>query len=163
MKLIERANISSVADELRNAGKTIVFTNGCFDLLHAGHVRYLAGSRALGDCLIVGLNSDASVRSLKGPTRPVNSQEDRAEVLAALTAVDYVVIFDEITAESLVAAIKPDIYAKGGDYIIEALPENKVVVAYGGKTVLVPEVPGRSSSNIIRKLSEIDNRGETHS
>ena len=153
MKIISRAEAGPIARKLKAAGKTIVFTNGCFDILHAGHVRYLAGARALGDSLIVGLNSDQSVRSLKGPTRPVNPQDDRAEVLAALAAVDYVVIFEDVTAENLVAEIKPDIYAKGGDYTIEALPESKIVTAYGGHIVLVPEVPGRSSSNIIKKIS----------
>lgn len=152
MKIISRADSMTIAKELKAAGKTIVFTNGCFDILHAGHVRYLAGARTLGDCLIVGLNSDQSVRSLKGPDRPVNCQDDRAEVLSALASVDYVVIFDESTAEKLVAQIKPDIYAKGGDYTIEELPESKIVTANGGRTVLVPEVPGRSSSNIISKI-----------
>lgn len=155
MKIIDRAAIAAIAKNIKAAGKTIVFTNGCFDILHAGHVRYLAGARALGDCLIVGLNSDQSVRSLKGPSRPINCQADRAEVLAALAAVNYVVIFEEITAEGLVSEIEPDIYAKGGDYTIENLPENKVVAAYGGRTVLVPEVPGRSSSNIINKISDL--------
>lgn len=153
MKIIDRSDIAAIAKHLKAAGNTIVFTNGCFDILHAGHVRYLAGARALGDCLIVGLNSDQSVRALKGPTRPVNPQDDRAEVLAALTAVDYVVIFEETTAENLVSEIQPNIYAKGGDYTIESLPESRIVTAYGGRIVLVPEVPGRSSSNIIKKIS----------
>lgn len=154
MKIITRADIAAIARNIKAAGKTIVFTNGCFDILHAGHVRYLAAARALGDCLIVGLNSDQSVRKLKGPARPVNSQEDRAEVLAALAAVDYVVIFQETTAENIVTEIKPDIYAKGGDYTIEKLPESKIVAAQGGRTVLVPEVPGRSSSNIISRMND---------
>ncbi|MCM0758010.1 D-glycero-beta-D-manno-heptose 1-phosphate adenylyltransferase [Sporomusa sphaeroides DSM 2875] len=153
MKIISRAEAATIAKNLKAADKTIVFTNGCFDILHAGHVRYLAGARVLGDCLIVGLNSDQSVRTLKGPTRPVNNQDDRAEVLAALAVVDYVVIFEDVTAENLVSAIKPDIYAKGGDYAVEKLPESKVAAAYGGRTVLIPEVPGRSSSNIIKKLN----------
>ncbi len=154
MKIITRADIAAIARNIKAAGKTIVFTNGCFDILHAGHVRYLAAARALGDCLIVGLNSDQSVRKLKGPARPVNCQEDRAEVLAALAAVDYVVIFQETTAENIVTEIKPDIYAKGGDYTIEKLPESKIVAAQGGRTVLVPEVPGRSSSNIISRMND---------
>jgi rfaE bifunctional protein nucleotidyltransferase chain/domain len=154
MKIITRAEVVTIAKNLKAAGKTIVFTNGCFDILHAGHVRYLAGARVLGDCLIVGLNSDQSVRTLKGPTRPVNNQDDRAEVLSALAAVDYVVIFEEATAENLVADIKPDIYAKGGDYAVEKLPESKIVAAQGGRTVLVPEVPGRSSSNIISRMND---------
>jgi rfaE bifunctional protein nucleotidyltransferase chain/domain len=153
MKIIDRANIGSVVDQLKKSEKTVVFTNGCFDILHAGHVRYLAGARALGDCLVVGLNSDQSVRSLKGPNRPVNGQNDRAEVLAALSSVDYVIIFEETTAENLVAEIKPDIYAKGGDYTVGKLPESKIVASYGGRTVLIPEVPGRSSSNIISKIN----------
>ncbi len=153
MKIIERADISGIAQKLKAAGKTVVFTNGCFDILHAGHVRYLAGARALGDCLIIGLNSDQSVRNLKGPSRPVNHQEDRAEVLAALAAVDYIVIFNDATAECLVADIKPDIYAKGGDYTLDKLPESKIVASYGGRTILIPEVPGKSSSNIIKRMS----------
>ncbi|HWR06368.1 D-glycero-beta-D-manno-heptose 1-phosphate adenylyltransferase [Sporomusa sp.] len=153
MKIIERDEIGTLAKTLKEAGQTIVFTNGCFDILHVGHVRYLAGARALGDCLIVGLNSDNSVRSLKGEDRPINCQGDRAEILAGLSSVDYVVIFDEITAESVVAVVQPAIYAKGGDYTADQLPESKVVATYGGKTTLVPLVPGRSSSNIIRKLS----------
>lgn len=154
MKIITRADIAAIARNIKTAGKTIVFTNGCFDILHAGHVRYLSAARTLGDCLIVGLNSDQSVRNLKGPARPVNCQEDRAEVLAALAAVDYVVIFQEITAENIVTEIKPDIYAKGGDYTIEKLPESKIVAAQGGRTILVPEVPGRSSSNIISRMND---------
>ena len=161
MKLINRTDICTITNQLKTAGKTIVFTNGCFDLLHVGHVRYLTAARALGDCLIIGLNSDDSVRSLKGPARPLNCQQDRAEVLAGLTAVDYVVIFAERTAENLIAAIQPDIYAKGGDYTVETLPESKIVAAYGGKIVLVPEVPGRSSTNLIKQLSEIDGRGDS--
>ncbi len=153
MNIVAYDDIGTVAAQLKAAGKTIVFTNGCFDILHAGHVRYLEGAKALGDCLIVGLNSDESVRTLKGPTRPVNGQQDRAEVLAALRAVDYVVIFSETTAEKLVAAVKPAVYAKGGDYSVKDLPESHVVEKHGGRTVLIPEVQGRSSSNIIKKIS----------
>ncbi|TWH45305.1 D-glycero-beta-D-manno-heptose 1-phosphate adenylyltransferase [Sporomusa sp. KB1] len=153
MKIVDQTTSGIISKTLQAAGKTVVFTNGCFDILHAGHVRYLAGARQLGDCLIVGLNSDSSVRQLKGPNRPVNCQEDRAEVLAGLAAVDYVVVFDETTAENLVAVVQPDVYAKGGDYTIETLPESKIVAAHGGRIVLVPEVPGRSSSNIIKKIS----------
>ena len=154
MKIINKDRIKKVAEELKENGKTIVFTNGCFDILHAGHVRYLTAARELGDCLILGLNSDQSVRALKGPTRPINTQDDRAEVISALSAVDYVVIFAEATAEELVAEIKPTIYVKGGDYNIEDLPEAAIATQYGGKTILIPEVPGRSSSNIIKKIKE---------
>lgn len=154
MTIVCRKDLGAIVAKEKAAGKTIVFTNGCFDILHAGHVRYLNGARALGNCLIVGLNSDQSVRMLKGPSRPVNGQDDRAEVLAGLRAVDYVVIFHEKTAEPIVNEVKPDIYAKGGDYCIQDLPESKIVEAYGGHIVLIPELEGRSSSNIIRKISE---------
>ena len=147
-------NLENRVAQLKKEGKTIVFTNGCFDILHAGHVRYLQAARALGDVLIVGLNSDESVRGLKGPTRPINCQEDRAEVLSALSAVDYVVIFGEPTAEKLIRSMKPHIYVKGGDYVIETLPEAPLVKGYGGSIVFVPEVRGKSSSNIIKKIGE---------
>ena len=138
----------------KTAGRTVVFTNGCFDILHAGHVRYLIAAKAIGDVLIVGLNSDESVRRLKGEGRPVNSAEDRAEVLAGLRAVDHVVVFGEATAEDLVRQLKPDIYVKGGDYALDRLPEATIVAAYGGKTVLVPMVEGRSTTNVIRRLQQ---------
>lgn len=154
MTIVARQDIDAIVTKEKAAGKTIVFTNGCFDVIHAGHVRYLNGARDLGDCLIVGLNSDESVRNLKGPSRPVNGQNDRAEVLAGLKAVDYVVVFHEKTAENIVAEVKPHIYAKGGDYDIGDLPEAKIVEANGGRTILIPEVEGRSSSNIIKKISE---------
>lgn len=155
MKVVPRADIAALAMELRSQGQKIVLTNGCFDILHVGHVRYLNAARKLGDCLIVGLNSDASVRQLKGPARPVNTEADRAEVLASLAAVDYVVIFSEETAEKLVSEIQPAIYAKGGDYSADRLPEAKVVAEYGGQTILLPEVIGRSTTNIIKKLVSV--------
>ena len=138
----------------KTSGQKIVFTNGCFDILHAGHVRYLNAAKALGDVLIVGLNSDESVRRLKGEGRPVNPAADRAEVLAGLRAVDHVVVFGEATAEELVRQLKPDIYVKGGDYSLETLPEAKIVGSYGGKTVLIPMVEGRSTTNVIRRLQK---------
>lgn len=159
MKIISREEAGEIARENKAAGRKVVFTNGCFDIIHAGHVRYLAAARALGDFLIVGLNSDDSVRGFKGLDRPVNGEEDRAEVLAALGAVDYVVIFADRTAEGLVAEIRPDIYVKGGDYRIEDLPEAQVAAAHGGRTVLIPEVPGRSSSNIINRIKETASLG----
>jgi len=152
MKIVERSALDALLQELRRQQKVIVFTNGCFDILHVGHVRYLQAARKLGDVLVLGLNSDTSVQALKGPTRPINCQADRAEVLAGLEAVDYIVIFNEITAERLVAAVKPDIYVKGGDYIVEDLPEAGIVREYGGQVVLLPEVEGRSSSNMIEKI-----------
>jgi rfaE bifunctional protein nucleotidyltransferase chain/domain len=139
-------------EQYRREHQTVVFTNGCFDILHAGHVRYLTAARELGDILIVGLNSDASVRKLKGEGRPVNPAADRAEVLAGLRAVDHVVIFEENTAEELVRRLQPDIYVKGGDYSLDRLPESAIVAAYGGRTVLVPMVEGRSTTNVIQRL-----------
>ena len=137
---------------LRAGGQRIVFTNGCFDILHTGHVRYLKAARSLGDCLAVGLNSDVSVRRLKGPERPVNAEADRAEVLDALFAVDYVTIFDEPTAAELIARIRPDVYVKGGDYTLDTLPEAKLVQQYGGRVAFVDLVPGRSTTKVIEKL-----------
>jgi rfaE bifunctional protein nucleotidyltransferase chain/domain len=144
----------------RGAGKRVVLTNGCFDLLHVGHVRGLRAARALGDLLVVGVNSDASVRQLKGEGRPLVAQDERAEVLAALEPVDYVVIFDEPTAERLAALVRPAVYAKGGDYAAagagafdpQRLPEAKVVAAHGGETVLVPLVPGRSTTDLVARI-----------
>jgi len=153
MKIVKREEITPVIEHLKAAGRTVVFTNGCFDILHAGHVRYLTAARQLGDCLIVGLNSDCSVQALKGPTRPINSEEDRAEVIAGLTAVDFIILFNEQTAETIVSVIKPDIYVKGGDYSVDQLPEASVINQYGGKIIIIPEVPGRSSTNIIQKIS----------
>ena len=158
-KVMERNELVQEVARLQAAGRRVVFTNGCFDILHAGHVRYLNAARAAGDVLVLGLNSDASVRRLKGESRPINGEEDRAEVLAGLAAVDYVVIFDEPTAEPLVELLKPDVYVKGGDYTVERLPEARIVASYGGETVLIPEVPGRSSTNMIKKIRETDREG----
>ena len=153
MKLSE---LQVLREQYRREHKTVVFTNGCFDILHAGHVRYLAAARDCGDILVVGLNSDASVHKLKGPGRPVNPAADRAEVLSALRSVDHVVIFDEDTAEELVRLLQPDVYVKGGDYSLDRLPESAIVAAYGGRTVLVPLVEGRSTTNVIRRLRQAE-------
>lgn len=153
MKLHTLEALKTIVSELKQLHKTVVFTNGCFDILHAGHVRYLAEAKKLGDYLIVGLNSDDSVRALKGPTRPINGERDRAEVLGALAAVDAVVLFHQQTAEEPISQIRPDIYVKGGDYQVEQLPEAPVVERYGGRIVIIPEVPGRSSSRIIKQIT----------
>lgn len=150
--LIAGEDIASFCETLRRGGKKIVFTNGCFDILHAGHVRYLAAARALGDCLVLGLNTDASVRRIKGPERPINSETDRAEVADALKAVDYVVLFDEPTAEQVIGKVRPDIYVKGGDYTLETLPEAKIVQSYGGRVEFIALVAGRSTTNVIEKI-----------
>lgn len=152
--LIPNERIEEFAATLRAAGQRVVFTNGCFDILHAGHVRYLAAARALGDVLILGLNSDASVRRLKGETRPVNSEADRAEVVGALVSVDYVVIFGEDTAEELIAKVQPAVYAKGGDYTLETLPEARIVESYGGEVAFIPLVEGKSTTNIIARAAQ---------
>lgn len=152
--IISTDNIEKFCEILRVGGKKIVFTNGCFDILHAGHVRYLNTARSFGDCLVLGINTDASVRSLKGPSRPINNENDRAEVVDALGCVDYVVLFGEKTAEELIKKVRPDVYVKGGDYTIETLPEGQIVLGYGGKVELVKLVEGRSTSNVIKKIHE---------
>ena len=150
--LIDRKNINALRTELSN--KKIVFTNGCFDIIHVGHVRYLTAAKNFGDVLIVGLNTDDSVKKLKGASRPINNQDDRAEVLLGLKAVDHVIFFGEQTAENLIAEVKPDIYVKGGDYTIETLPEAKIVQSYGGRVELVNLVAGKSTTNIIEKMRQ---------
>jgi rfaE bifunctional protein nucleotidyltransferase chain/domain len=137
---------------LRRAGRRVAFTNGCFDIIHRGHVEYLERARSLADVLVVGLNSDGSARRLKGKGRPVNDQEDRSYVLSGLRAVDLVVIFEEDTPERLISVLKPDVHVKGGDYREEDLPEAKVVRSYGGEVVIVPFVKGHSTTGLLRKL-----------
>ncbi len=138
----------------RPRGSTVVFTNGCFDVLHRGHVEYLMGARALGDVLVVGLNSDDSVRRLKGPGRPVNPVEDRAFVLAGLAAVDYVTVFDEDTPRELIAALLPDVLVKGGDYTRDTVVGAGEVEAAGGRVVIAPLVPGRSTTGILERARQ---------
>lgn len=154
MKIVAQTDLNELVAGLKKQGKVIVFTNGCFDILHVGHVRYLQAAKALGDVLILGVNSDLSVEALKGPGRPINNQDDRAEVLSGLEAVDYIVIFDEITAEILIEKVRPDIYVKGGDYDADTLPETEIVRKCGGKLVFIPEVQGRSSTNVIKKIRD---------
>lgn len=153
-KILSRDVAQETIEQLKQNGKKVVFTNGCFDILHVGHVRYLQHARSLGDVLVLGLNTDDSVRRLKGPTRPVHNQDDRAEVLAALSCIDYVVLFDEQTPEAIISELKPSIHVKGGDYTEEQLPEAKIVRAYGGDVVIVDLVPGKSTTNTINKIQE---------
>ena len=136
----------------RQGGRRIVFTNGCFDILHHGHISYLNRAKAMGDVLIVGLNTDASVSRLKGPSRPINSETDRAAVLAALSCVDLVVLFDEPTPAELIEALRPDLFVKGGDYTLETLPEAPLVLAYGGEVKLLPFLDDRSTTGIIDRI-----------
>lgn len=145
--------VSELIDQLKQSGESIVATNGCFDILHVGHLRYLQKSKELADVLIVGLNSDVSVKTLKGPSRPINSELDRAEVLVGLKMVDYVVIFHELDAVNFLKAVKPDYYTKGGDYSAEELhkwPEYLAAQELDCKIVLVDFVKGKSTSNILK-------------
>jgi D-beta-D-heptose 7-phosphate kinase/D-beta-D-heptose 1-phosphate adenosyltransferase len=144
-----------VARRTREAGGTVVATGGCFDLLHAGHARTLAAARQLGDCLIVLLNSDESVRGLKGESRPIIKQEDRAELLLALECVDAVLVFGESTPENAISRLQPDIWVKGGDYAAEDLPEAALVSSWGGRTVTVPYIPARSTTKLAAALARV--------
>ena len=154
--LIPADKIESFCETLRAAGAKIVFTNGCFDILHAGHVSYLEKAKSFGDVLVLGLNTDASVRENKGPSRPINSERDRARVVGALKAVDYVVLFGEKTAEGIIKKVRPAVYVKGGDYTLATLPEAKIVQGYGGRVEIVHFVDGHSTSNIIAKIRAED-------
>jgi len=142
---------------VRARGRKLVVTNGCFDLLHLGHVTYLQTARNCGDALLIGVNSDAAVRALKGPARPVNAETDRAAVLAALQSVDGVCIFTDPTATRFLAAAQPDIYVKGGDYTLETLnqDERRAVESAGGQILLVPFVPGKSTTGLLEKISRL--------
>ena len=155
---VSQEDISSLCAILHRGGRRIVFTNGCFDILHAGHVSYLEKARSFGDVLVLGLNTDASVRENKGPSRPINNEEDRAAVVDALRAVDYVVLFGERTAEEIVRKVRPDVYVKGGDYTLETLPEARIVQSYGGRVELVRFVDGHSTTRIIEKIRKEDER-----
>jgi D-glycero-beta-D-manno-heptose 1-phosphate adenylyltransferase len=142
-------------EALRHAGKTLVVTNGCFDLLHAGHVTYLEAARREGDALLVGVNSDEAVGQLKGPGRPLNAESDRALVLAALEAVDGVFVFRERDAVRFLEVVRPDVYVKGGDYTIDTVnqDERRLIESHGGKVVLLAHVPGKSTTGLIQKMA----------
>jgi rfaE bifunctional protein nucleotidyltransferase chain/domain len=154
-RVISRAELIEVRRELKKNGRRIVFTNGCFDLLHRGHIEYLAKAKSLGDILIVGLNADDSVRRLKGPNRPITSQEDRAAILAALAVVDYVCIFDEDTPYELIRAVVPDILVKGADWTVDDVVGKDIVEAAGGSVHTIEFLPNRSTTNIIQKIAQI--------
>lgn len=150
-QILTKNVLIEVINDLKENNVKIAATNGCFDILHVGHVKYLKEAKKCGDVLIVGLNSDVSVKMLKGETRPINPQSDRAQVLAALNCVDYVVIFDEISPIELLKSIKPDVYVKGADYTLETLPEAKPLLTLGIDIKFVDLVLGKSTSNIIKK------------
>lgn len=151
-RMVSLSELLPLRQQWQKEGWKLVFTNGIFDLLHSGHVAYLEEARALGDRLIVGVNSDASTRMLKGPTRPLIAERERVYLLAALRCVDYVTLFQETTAEALVATLRPDIYVKGGDYTEEHLPEAHIVRAYGGNVVLLAYHEGFSTTALIKRI-----------
>jgi rfaE bifunctional protein nucleotidyltransferase chain/domain len=153
-KIVSRDELREERKVLRGLGKRLVFTNGCFDILHVGHVRYLQSARALGDALLVAINSDRSVRELKGALRPIMNEQERAEMLAALGAVDYVVVFDDISPRSLIAEVLPDILVKGGDYQLDEIHGREEVEAAGGRVVALPFVEGASTSSIIERIKK---------
>ncbi|MBN1269320.1 MAG: D-glycero-beta-D-manno-heptose 1-phosphate adenylyltransferase [Kiritimatiellae bacterium] len=153
-KILSREAMKAEAARLREAGKKIAFTNGCFDILHAGHVSYLAWARQQGDVLVIGLNSDKSVRQIKGPKRPVVHQDDRAKVLAALEAVDYVVLFDEDEPIALISDLLPDVLVKGEDWA-HYVSGREVVEKHGGRVALAPLVEGKSTSDLIQKILHV--------
>lgn len=151
-KIVPWEKVDALVARLRGEGKTIVFTNGVFDLLHIGHIRYLREAKSYGDVLILGLNSDASVRRIKGPRRPIVPQDERAEMLAALECVDYVVIFEQDTPEVLIRKIAPDVHVKGGDYKPDDLPEAPLVRSLGGRVVVTSLVDGKSTTITIGRV-----------
>lgn len=148
--------LKKIVNTLKSQNKKIIFTNGCFDILHIGHIRYLKAAKKLGDILIVGLNSDKSVKKIKGKKRPIFSQNIRKEMLSSLEFVDYIIIFDELTPIKLIKEIKPTLQVKGGDYDIDKIPEKSAVEEGGGKVVIVPYIKGYSTSEIIKKISDLN-------
>jgi D-beta-D-heptose 7-phosphate kinase/D-beta-D-heptose 1-phosphate adenosyltransferase len=153
-KILSQDELLGVREGLRAAGKSLVFTNGVFDLLHVGHVRYLAEARALGDALVVAINSDRTVRELKGEGRPIVNEDERAEILAALRQVDFVTIFDDASPRSLIAKLLPDVLVKGGDYALDEIHGREEVEAAGGRVVSLPFVEGASTSTIIERMKK---------
>ncbi len=150
--LVKREDIKALVDIIHNSGKTVVCTNGCFDILHIGHVRYLEKTKTFADYSIVLLNSDVSVKNIKGPTRPINGENDRAELLSALRCVDYVVLFDEDSPRNLLDEIKPDVYTKGADYTMETLPEADIMRKNGTRVEFIKFVEGKSTTGIVKRV-----------
>ncbi len=162
-KVLPRQRLLAKVRALRRQGARIVFTNGCFDLLHLGHVRYLEAARQLGDVLVVGINSDASVRRLKGPTRPLVGERERAQVLAALAAVDWVTVFSEDTPYELIAALKPDVLVKGGDWRVRDIVGADVVRAHGGRVLSLPYLRGHSTTRLVQRICQLASKENGHS
>ena len=153
-KLKTLEELVAIRHDLGRQGKQVVFTNGCFDLLHRGHVRFLGQAKSLGDVLIVAVNNDSSVRTLKGPDRPVMSHAERAELLAALAAVDYVLIFEDVDPEKLIRALEPDLLVKGGDWPVDHVVGRQIVESRGGRVCTLPYVEGASSSQLLQRIRE---------
>lgn len=151
-KILKREDLRKKLEELRNSGKKIAFTNGCFDILHVGHVRYLREARKTADVLVLALNSDSSVRSIKGEKRPLLNENERAELLAALEFVDFVTIFPELTPLELINYLKPDVLIKGGDWPEEKVVGREEIKKWGGRVAIIPEVEGKSTTNIVEKI-----------
>jgi D-glycero-beta-D-manno-heptose 1-phosphate adenylyltransferase len=151
-KIVSLESAFQLVDQLKGQGKRVVFTNGCFDLLHPGHTRYLTEARALGDVLIVAVNSDRSVAALKGPGRPIFPEHERAEILAAMEMVDYVTIFDDLSSQSMIARMLPHVLVKGGDWGLDGIVGRQVVEAAGGRVVAIPMSPGFSTSSLIKAV-----------
>ncbi|HEX7540166.1 MAG TPA: D-glycero-beta-D-manno-heptose 1-phosphate adenylyltransferase [Syntrophales bacterium] len=154
-KITPRNELKATVDRLKWEGKKVVFTNGCFDILHAGHTRYLREARKLGDALILALNSDSSVRSIKGPMRPIVPEAERAEVVGALDSVDYVTVFDELTPLELIEFLRPDVIVKGGDWSEKDIVGAETVRKWGGRVAIMPEIEGASTTNIIDKVLQV--------
>ncbi|MFC1567104.1 D-glycero-beta-D-manno-heptose 1-phosphate adenylyltransferase [bacterium] len=152
-KLKSVPKLIPILNKLRKENKKIVFTNGCFDILHKGHIKYLKDAKKCGDILVIGLNSDTSVRALKGKNRPIYPQSERAEVLSALDCVDYIVLFDESTPYQIIKKVSPDILVKGGDYTLGTIVGRRFVHSKGGRVITIPLVKGKSTSDIIKKIN----------
>jgi rfaE bifunctional protein nucleotidyltransferase chain/domain len=154
-KILERNALKNELEELRKKGKKIAFTNGCFDILHAGHVRYLREAKKTADVLVLALNSDSSVRSIKGEKRPILNENERAEILAALEFIDFITIFEELTPLELILCLKPDILIKGGDWPEEKVVGREEVKKWGGRVAIIPEIEGKSTTNIVEKIKKL--------
>jgi D-beta-D-heptose 7-phosphate kinase/D-beta-D-heptose 1-phosphate adenosyltransferase len=160
MKIYPRNKLKEEVVRLKREGKKVVFTNGCFDILHAGHTRYLREAKKLGDVLILALNSDSSVRAIKGEKRPIVPETERAEVVASLASVDYVTIFDELTPLELIEMLQPDVIVKGGDWAERDIVGAEAVAEWGGRVAIMPEIEGASTTNVIEKVLQVYGRGE---
>jgi rfaE bifunctional protein nucleotidyltransferase chain/domain len=159
-KITPRNELKATVERLKREGKKVVFTNGCFDILHAGHTRYLREARKMGDALILALNSDSSVRSIKGPMRPIVPEAERAEVVAALDSVDYVTVFDELTPLELIEYLRPDVIVKGGDWAEKDIVGAETVRKWGGRVAIMPMIEGASTTNIIDKVLQVYRSGD---